>query len=310
MALLRKVLGFVLVVAVVFFVSVLVYLKYQGKALMERKVSAVFQKPVSVGSVTYRFPLGVDVTGLNIEGLLFAADARVAGDLDLLAANRWGFKEVVLNDAVLTIHRSEDNTIDWHSHPSTGSEAAPAAGPRSNPYKGMIKKLVVTQGKIIFPSHQADDPINISLAEMQLTAFNIPLTSQDGPVPFAMSGRILDGEAFSGPNQFTAEGWVNWHKRDLVADGKITKFKDRMDVILEARSQSNQLTVSGRMKSLAQKAQNVPGSSAQDVLSVIFEEAGMTVDLNFSFTTLMDRWELRKIDFSGNLSPSVSEENK
>ncbi|MBL8013611.1 MAG: hypothetical protein JNN05_07155 [Candidatus Omnitrophica bacterium] len=304
MALWRKIFGFIVVCALLFFVSLVVFLKFQGKALMERKLGSLFHGSVTVGAVGYEFPFGINTTDLNVDGLLFSPDAHVRGDLNLFSVNRWGIKEVELDEAVLTLHPDPQGVLDWH--PNSSSGAKPDAQVRSVPAlpSGVIKKLVVTRGRIGFPSHNADEAMRVSLTDVELTAFNISLGSGDSRVPFTMIGRILDGEAFSGPNQFQATGWVNWQKRDLLASAHVAELRGNMDVSLQARSQSNQLTVTGNIK--AKPSENSPGSEAKDALSVIFQQAQMAVDLTFSFNTLLDHWELRNIDFSGNLSPSVA----
>ena len=305
MAFIRKILFAGLILAIVFFISLFLVIRFQGKAFILKKAQAVFNRPVSVDEVNYVFPAGIQLENLNIQGLLFAESARIDAGPGLLRDGEITLDQVTLKEAVLTLHMDKDNHIHWKEEPVSGTVAALAAN-AAHHQKAVIRDLSVIQGKIIFPGHEQASAVEVYLTDITIAAQNVPLTGQPADTLFNISGRFLDGQPQTAGNAFKAAGSFNWSKRNLLADATVDGWRDQFDVDLKAASVNNDMTVQGHMKSRKEAADKAGdnGNDSTDLLKNLMKNSSLAVDMNFAFAMKMDRWELRNVDFSGNLSAS------
>ena len=315
MAQLRKLLLAVVIVLVVFFISLVVFIRLQGKDFIERQAGAILHRPVTIDQAQFVFPMGVDLTDLNIEGLLFAPEARVRFNLFALLGGGFRLAEVKLEAPVLTLHQTGDHQILWSGNEKINAPAEPQtkAKPAASTHgvKAAIDQLIVTNGTIDFPSHEDDDPFNVSLQKISLTASNIPLSGQSMDVGFMVEGTILDDRDFLAGSRFKGNGSLNWQKRNMDADFTAVNAQGNVDVKAHLSSQNNDMTVQGHLKTAQATLDNTAQKTGlnDNFWTAAVGKAGMALDMNFSFPMKMDRWELRNIDFSGNLSASKSGEN-
>jgi uncharacterized protein involved in outer membrane biogenesis len=310
MALLRKALLSVVILLFVFFISLVVFIRFQGKNFIERQAGAILQRLVTIDQADFIFPMGVHLTDLSIEGLLFAPEAQVRCDLFALLGGRIRLAEVKLEAPVLTLHRTGGHQILWSGHDEpnvpTGSQTNVKPAASTHGIQAAIDKLTVTDGKIDFPSHEDEDSFNVSLQKIVLIASNVPLSGQSMDVGFMVQGTILDGRDVLSGSPFNGNGTLNWPKRNMDADLTVVNLQGNMDVKAHLSSQNNDMIVQGHLKT----AQAAPDNAAQktglndNLLTAAVQKAGMTIEMNFSFPMKMDRWELRNIDFSGNLIAS------
>jgi hypothetical protein len=310
MALLKKIFFIVLIVTMVFFISLIVFIRLQGKNFIERQAGAILQRPILIDQAQFIFPMGVHLTNLNIEGLLFAPAAQVSCDLLAFLGGRFRLAEVKLEDPVLTLHQTGDHQILWFGHNEAnvpvGSQIKVKPAASTHGIQAAIDKLIVTNGTIDFPNHEIGDSFNVSLQKIALRALNVPLSGQSMDVGFYMEGTILDSRDFLAGSRFKGNGTLNWQKRNMDADFTAVNAQGKMDVTAHLSSQNNDMLVRGHLN----VAKAAPNSAAQETgfndnfLTAAVQNAGMAIDMNFSFPMKMDRWELRNIDFSGSLSAS------
>lgn len=311
MKLLKKLLLAVVILCILFFISVFVLVRFQGKALFEQRASVVFQRPVTIEQVQFVVPSGLELTDLNIEGLLFAPKAQVSWDW-MSILKTLSLSEVKLNAPVLTLHRGHDNRILWSEKQGHPQQSPSQEEQKSNTTglttTAVVQKLVVTGGKILFPSHEETDALDVSLQNVDLTASNVPLSGQAADVSFVIAANVVDGEHFLAESRLKGQGSLNWQERNMDADFVLEKLKGGMDVQVHMESLHNDMKVSGHVKTKPPAHdQTIDAQEPEDFLMAAMGKAGMTVEMNFSFPMKMDQWELRNLDFSGNLSAPQSE---
>ncbi len=312
MALIKKILLAVVIVCILIFFSLIVFFRYQGKLFIERKASAVFNRPLTVENAKFVFPVGIELSNVNVPELFFAESVLVKAGPSLFWGNLLSLDEVTLKDAVLTMHRDKDNHIQLKPT-SSGDDKNTQTTARASAKRlqAVIRNLNVTNGKIIFPGHDQPGAVDIYLHDVQITAQNVALSGQEQDSQFKISGRILDNQNLSTGNDFKGAGWFNWPKRSMNADASVLNWHNQFDVNLKAVSVNNEMKVNGHMISRGNPAAAPDDQKNQpaDLLANIMRNASMAIDMNFSFSMKMDRWELSNVDFSGNLSASIGGEN-
>ena len=80
MTLLRKALLAVVILLFVFFISLFVFIRFHGKNFIEQQAGGILKRKVTIEQAGYVFPVGLHLSNLNIEGLLFASDAEIRCD--------------------------------------------------------------------------------------------------------------------------------------------------------------------------------------------------------------------------------------
>lgn len=309
MAFIRKILFAGSIIAIVFFISLFVLIRFQGKAFILKKAEAVFNRPLAFDDIQYVFPLGIRLSNLNIDGLLFAGRVELLCTPGLLGTTELSIDEVTLEEAVLTLHRDKDNHILWQGDADvlkkSGQNAVSAPARPVERSRAIIRNLRVNNGRIISPGHEQEDAVGVYLTDVAIDAKNVPLSGQEMDTVFKLSGKVLDNRSAATGNDFKGEGWVNWPKRNMQADVSVSRWRDQFDVDLKAVSVNNDMKVSGHM--ISRKDPEVaaaPEGQPADLLSGLIKNSSLAMDMTFAFTMKMDRWELRNIDFSGNLSAS------
>jgi len=292
-----------------FFISLAVFIRFQGKNFIETQASAILHRPVTIGQAQFVFPSGVCLTDLNIEGLVFAPKAQVLCELVAFPGGNFRLAEVKLEAPVLTLHRGGDRQILWSKHGEAKSQVEPKrrnVTAAQHGIKAIIQKLIVIDGQVHFPSHEDQDSSDVSFQKVALTALNVPLSGQNVNVGFSMAGTIVDSENFLAGGHFKGKGILNWPKRDLDADFSVAKLQGNMDVEVHLASRNNDMMVTGHMKTgeSPQNDRQQEANSNGGILMAAVQKAGMAIEMNFSFPMKMDRWEMRDVDFSGNLSAS------
>lgn len=290
---------------VLFFLIVALWVQKNGKSFIKSKAAQIFKVPVTVENVDFIFPVGMRLTGLDIPGLLFAPQADIQLGVIALFNGSLELNDVRLTGPVVTIHHG----LDQHAPIETAGQkpGVVLTGDRQDVRaKVLIHRLSLHEGRFHFPGRDHDDPIDVYLKDVRLTARDVPLSGQDLDSAFDLSATIMgDGLPVSGDG-ITARGTVNWPRRDMDADVSMTGPDGNTDIEAKLNSRNNDLKVQGHMKTaqILKAPQKDQGTVADALLGAV-DASGMGLDMQFSFATHMDRWELRNIDFSGNLSPSL-----
>ncbi|GEM_PF-5170637 len=306
-----KIVSVALCLLLVFFFSLIVLVRLHGKAFIEQRASLMLHRPVTVVDVRLIFPMVLDIKGFNVEGLLWVEEAQVRCDPMTFVGRSFHLSEVKLMNPVLTLHRSQDNQVIWAEHydegtPEPSTVKAQNTQPVSRKIKASIRSLIAENGQIYFPSHLSDDELEVEFHNVLLTAKNVPLSGQSMDAGFDFSSVIVgDNVPFAG-DHLKGSGRVNWPARNMDAVFKVVNPQGKIDVEVNLNSKHNDMMVRGHAKTrrMNLKAQEPASGSMEHLLLDAIESAGVEVGLDFSFPIKMDRWELRNIDFSGNLSAS------
>jgi len=266
----------------------------------------MLRRPVTVEKVEFAFPGVLRLTGLNIEGLLWAESAEITGSPLTFWGNKLSLSRVALKESVLTLHRTSDRRIVWAEHYDEPA-ALPAPGPQQHSIQAVIDELTVRNGAIHFPGHDSEDgAFEFSLGAVDLTARHVPLSGQAIDVGFDFWGRIEgDGIPFAGDG-LKGSGWINWPARNMNATFGVVNPQGKIDLEVNMNSKNNDLMVRGHLKTrrMALKSGEQADNAMEHLLLDSIQAAGMEINLDFSFPAKMDRWELRNIEFSGNLNAS------
>lgn len=311
MAMIKKVITVVFFVLLLFFCMAFIWVAYNGKAFIESRAGGLFRRPVTAEEVEFVLPLGVRIRDLNVSGLLFCPEAVVQFGWNALLSGAVELREVVLMKPVLTLHRAADNRILWIPD-ETEQDAVPAASSSSaakSGIKAVIRLLTVEGGEVLFPGHDDQKALDLFIQDLRLTAKNVPLSGQSQDAAFDLKGKLIgDDIPFSG-NTVKAGGKVNWPARNMDAMVSVMNDQNNADLEVRLTSRNNDMIVDGRVKSAkAFQTGHPKDASVGNVLLDAVSASGMGLDLEFSFPTKMDKWELRNIEFSGNLGSSSQTE--
>lgn len=310
MTIFKNLLYLAVIVVLLFFIIAFIWVRANGKTLIESRASAIFRAPVTVVEVTFAFPLGVHLTDLNISGLLFSTETNVQFSPASLLTGSVELKSAELISPVLTLHLSKDNGIHWVPSEVPGLQGTSAVSSLSKREdKALIRSLSVSDGKVLFPGHGDEGSIDVFILNVGLNAKNVPLCGQPMDTTFELKGTLSGGDVpFSG-QLVSAGGMVNWPARNMDAMVSVMNDQNNADLEVRLTSRNNDMIVDGRVKSAkAFQTGHPKDASVGNVLLDAVSASGMGLDLEFSFPTKMDKWELRNIEFSGNLGPSSQTE--
>jgi len=303
----KKFLTVDILLVVVFFVSLILWVRMDGKAFVERRASLMLGRPVSVERVRIVFPGILRLDDLNVEGLLWADAVEVRGNPLSFWGREFHLGQVSLEKPILTLHRTKDQQIVWGPHALENAAGAAVATPPGHHIQPVIDVLMVTNGQVFFPSHAGDDEaLEFSLSRVEMTARNVPLSGQAADVGFNVLGRVEGTGIPLAQDSVKGSGWINWPQRNMDATFDVVNQQGKIDIELNLNAKNNDMMVRGRVKTRRMNLKSGEPSerSMEHLLLDAIQSAGLEVNLEFSLQTKMDRWELKNIDFSGNLNAS------
>lgn len=301
-----------------------VYIKINGKALLETALRDSLKRNVRLEAVHYRFPLGISVKGIEVEGLLKAKAVAAQVRLDSLFTRKLNFSSVRVAQPFIDIHQKK--TLSLEASQAVGAGQAPSGavpypvekGPlpsavsasktASAPVSVYIGELSVDNGTLSYLEESAQQEFSFVVEGIKALVRHVSFPVEPVKSDFNVSGRLVkEGNPLSG-SRLEASGWINIVKRDMEGHLDIIEEDGRAGLTADAVSQNNQMRVNGHWKVSNlimgdKKKESVSDSPAVNDL-VFGALAALNVEINsqFSFDTKMDDFQMKNIAFAGSVS--------
>jgi len=170
------------------------------------------RKKVTVGNLDLKFPLNLELSGLNIEGLAKVDYIYVSPSILGLLTGNIAFNEIRIIRPQIYFERNA---------PATASESAESKAPAPTFKKRhmhlIVKRFLLKEGKIDFLDNTAgSESIKITLKDLYFNVENVYLFPKSVIANFALKGKI-PWEKDSLEGSVEVEGWFNFFKNDMRA---------------------------------------------------------------------------------------------
>lgn len=301
-----------------------VFIRFNGKAIIENRLSVAFQRPVSVRNVGISFPLSLRLDRLQVKDALKVKVVDVMISLPDFLHRQFILSSVKLQEPVLSIKRTKDSEIVLGEKPMEFSSQAesqeePPQEPAVSEDKSkmpvglFVKFIEVENGKLHFSDQVSKNKFVLDMKEVSLKARSVayPLKSQDSK--FKLSARIYSDQIpFSG-GKVESEGWVNIVGRNMESKAKVIDLNGNVSLAVELNSKNNNMNVKGTMniggKETQKRIEEQGVSSVEDFIFGAMGAAGVGVKMDFEFQTKMDDFRIEPVAISGTVGKEESFES-
>ena len=349
----KTLLKFAAIVFIIFtalFIFACFFISTNGKKIVTERLSAALQKPVSLGDVSVSYPLGLKISGLNIEGYGYVKEVLIGFGVYHFLNKNLTFSSLVLIEPQLVVHRSRDSKIILGHYEEavppvvgevSGAVTGEAAGPLpvpvlpvqneaakkpAAPVAFAADRLMIKGGAVNFFDHSTGEgPFQVIINGIDLRAQKVSFSAQKpARTKFELSANIAEPDLKSSGGTIESSGWMNFAKKDMKSDLKITGLDARLfspyysksagkdfkkfvaDLSADLESKDNEMTVKGKLevKDMAFEAKTGEDAKSASIESLIFQglqSVAKEIAIEFHFKTKMDSFKLESISFSGNI---------
>jgi hypothetical protein len=299
------------IVALLTCVAGYIYVRVEGKALFERQITKFFGQSTSIESIRYLVPFGVRFHKIEIQNVIEAEDVFLHLRLPFLLNKQFVIARLELVKPILHFVRYEKEKVDFGgAYLTQQEERFRLKKKQSSTVNGvLIDFLSIQDGQFEILDLAVAESVKYAIGQVNGKAMKVvyPLTDQN--IKFDIEGKILNfgSKQWLMKSVFSAVGWINWIARDMDV---ILNFSGQKGVSGKAdlKSKKNDLEVSGRLeigsveKEPVEQAQNISNEFLPEALLGVLQATQSKLGVNFSFKTKMDDFELKVLDFDGDLN--------
>lgn len=304
--------------------GVYVYIRVNGKALLEQALRDSFKKNVRLEVVSYRFPFGVYAKGIEVDGLLKAKAVAVQVRPDSFFVRKLNLSSVRIAQPFVNIHQKK--TLSLEASQAVGAGQAPSG---TVPYPvekepvqpsiqasraafstlGVyIEELSIDDGHFSYLEESAQQQFSFDVEDVKVLARHVAFPVESVKSDFDISGRLVkEGNPLSG-SRVEAAGWVNIARRDMDGHLEIVEEDGRAGLTADVAAQNNHMRINGSLKVSnlvmgAKKKEAVSDSPAvNDLVFGALSALNVEINSQFSFETKMDDFQMKNIAFSGSVA--------
>ena len=299
------------------FAAAFCFLALHGRELVTAELERVVGKKVYLGNVRPVFPSKLMLEDVRIEGLIKVPRAFIAADTKSLLAGHLNilFIEIdspEINIALSGLAAGKDPGPSVAETP-VAPVIVPAAETKPVPLKlkaaVIIERIKVngavvmvqapTTGKTwIFENVQADLR-KFSLGDAGVkTEFIASASLARMNVPFV--GHLA-----------RARGSVNWPQRDMDASAEVVDDNGHIGFSAVLKSEANDCEVKGRVRLVSSQRAQASGKKPKMIEATVLDLLGSLktdIDASFSFRTPLDRFDVGRVNISGNIMTGLQSE--
>ncbi len=321
MEIIKKIFLIFFLLIVFVYVTLSIYIHYNGKDLIEERLSAALQKEVHVGKARILFPLGLRFDNVQIQDVLTAKVLRIHLGLPIFFGGHFNIAKLKLTEPVFFITYTTTRKILWgnivEGDPLTATapsivpqESLPALKDSPSP----PVKIKVSQGIIIDYLEVKNGKLKImdqvhknliDVGQINLKAMEITLPPRNMKTKFDFAAFIMSENAPFAGQKVEARGMVNVIARNMDATIKMIDPSGTAGLSAHFKSVNNDMIVKGKINVgrfvSGIKTKDSKESSLEGFLANALESSGMEIGVNFSCQTKMDDFNCDKIGMSGNV---------
>lgn len=316
MKILRRIILWFIIFIVLAYLGSSIFFIVRGKSLLEERLSAFCQRPVTLSGARLTFPLGLRVEDLLIPQIVQAKSVDAHFSIWQIFSKPFKLGALQFYDATFFVVHTKDRRLLWEGlyflpvipqPPREGKKLDLGSKPSQVKRRGIIiGNLEVENGRLHYREFAGEKELRGELQKVQLRAHNVSYPLLARKIRFKGTGLILCKEMpFSGQN-LEVDGWVDFKKLDMDSYLKLFESNGKVGATVHVHSAKNDMTVSGKMNlgmlGSTMKTKNVSEFSFQDFALGALQNSGLDIDLNFSFRTQMNNFQIDKISLNGEVN--------
>lgn len=302
--------------AVLVCVGAYAVLYFYGRPMFNEQVGALTQRKVTVERINPVFPAGLELKGLNVEGLFKAGKIAASIELGPLFRGELVVAGVEVDQPEIFIVRKEDSSLDLPAMPQAAAPAdnkgtdvgAASTGSRTAENRRkiiIIRKVTVRDG--VFNLKDVKSGKDLVIDGIMADITNLPLGEVDTRTDFSMSAGLTRLDVPFVGSFAKVKGWLNWAGRDMEAFLQVMDDNGHEGLNLSLVSKDNDMEVKGKLNFNGKQQKRASGKRSGALENVVFgvlEATGTDISADISFKTSMDRFEIKPITLKGSVTKS------
>lgn len=291
--------------------GIYLFLSANGRRIFNEQASSLTKRKVTVQQIAPRLPVGVELKGLTVEGLLSVRRVQVLLDPLALLRGRIRIASAELQAPVVLLERGADAKLALPSYAaSAGPASAPGAAavvkPSSMPVV-VVHALSVSGGEV----HLKDLASGKEwvLGNIRGTVRDIPLANYPVRTVFQVTASLEKLNVPFVGRALKTSGWVNWAAKDMDAVVQVADDQGRVGLDAKLLSRADDLRVAGQLRLSAGQSRSASSrrsSMVEDAVLGVLGALETGLEASFSFRTAMDRFEMGEVAFSGKISSGLN----
>ena len=296
-----------------------VFINSNKQEIVQSALNKVFKRDVQLERIKYVPPATLEVDHFVIPGLFEAKRVQLQLGFPLISKKEIILSKVELIEPLFIIKRAEEVQEDVRQEGKANDLsvekeeiAEKVSAPPKFKYKVLggvegvrIDYLEVIDGRLQFLDVQGGKSIEGSLEKINLKAQSVsyPLSSVNTEV--VLSADILSEDIPFTGSTVEMEGWINYPGRNMDGVVKILEPSGETSLTAHLKSKSNDMEVNGKVKigklTSHREEEDSFESSIEDFIFGALDASGLELDMDFSFKTKMDDFQLGAVSIAGNV---------
>jgi hypothetical protein len=221
-----RILSLAIIVLAILFSVAYVYVGLEGKAILVRQLENFTHRKVSVGYFDLSLPLNLEMRNLDIQGLGKVESLYVSFSPLYLLTARIALNQVRITRPEVTLERFPPKTAEpppqeksaGSGENSISKTAQPVEKPDVKSDLNLIfKRLAILDGRLNFIDHTVGaNEVKITVNGINFNLTNLYPSRYQAIASFELKGKVPWQEGKE-QGKIQAEGWLNFHKKDMQA---------------------------------------------------------------------------------------------
>ena len=265
---------------------------------------------IEIGSLFYRFPLGVTLEDVSVNNKFKAKKVLVNFDFIKLFSKKIGVSSCVVLEPV--IHLSKNKNIAGYifkNLPKTFREDTNIASNQDKKnyiinYQRSdlaikVKNFRVINGELEYFSND----LHMSFKDVDLLASDILFPFENSDIQYNLSAVMQVSDQLFFNVYVKSKGLINLEKKNMDVSLKISSVEDDMRINGKILSINNNLKVDADFKSTNKFFDQINGkqdSLPVGIFATLISSVPDEINAKFSFDTKMDDFSVEKVKFEGN----------
>ncbi len=306
----RLVLIWLGVAAMLGMVACYYYVEAQGRTFLERKLSTLFEQPVSIADVRFLPPFGFRFKNLTIQGFFSAEDVWIQLNIPLVFQHRLLVHRLRLIRPAFVVIRDEERLLKFGGAYLAQRERLLQDVPLESSAlaRGVnVEHLEIEDGVVEIFDLGRPVSQQYRLDQVQVRAFGATYPMTDQRLRFEAESAIPQPIGLLMAGTAAADGWINWPKGEMAVGVNFLSETGATSVTAHLKGQQHDLAVSGRLGFDPGKAGDADEFGHLQhplfggLVRTALGQARSPVEAGFAFQTRMDHPVIQGIDISGEI---------
>ncbi len=307
MTVLKKIVFVLVIILIVGSAAVLVFIASQGRSLVTAELEHLTGRKVSLDTIRPIFPGSIQLEGVKVEGLAVVPKAVIAADMGELLHRRLKIRSIELEAPQINIDLVSFAALEKQGVSANGStdKVGKVVMP-ARKHVAYIDRVKVRGGTVVVQAASTGKTWILDNVGADLKDF--PMYGVSGRFDFNVTASLAKMNVPFLGHAVKAVGWTNWAARDMDAALEAVDVNGRVGLSAVLKSRANDCEVKGRAHLSGDQSAQASGKSSKMVESTmlnLLSSLKTDIEADFSFRTLLDRFDIGKVSLSGNITTGL-----